>query len=124
MIDRAILSRLTLVTAVLFLPVAGLAYAIWRSLPVVGGLATGFVLGLIPFLSWAWIAARGLATSGTRALTVLLLAAKLGLYAGVLYLSVTRGVVDPVGVLVGITLVVFTFTAGTLASSRPGEARP
>ena len=125
MIDRATVIRLSLVSALLLVLAAGVSFAVWRSLPLVGGLATGFVLGLIPFLSWTWIAGRGLSSGARRALSVLLLAGKLGLYAAVLYLSVTREIVNPVGVLVGITLVVFVFTAGSLASSRaPNGAHP
>jgi len=119
MIDRATVSRLTLISAILFLVTGGLALALWNSWSIAGGLAAGFALGLAPFLSWAWIAVNGLSTPSRRALSVILVVGKLGLYAGFLYLVVTRKLVDPVAVMVGITLVVFTFAIGTLAASKP-----
>lgn len=125
MIDRTAVRRLTLVSAIMFLLAAVLALSIWRSLPLAGGIGLGFVLGIAPFLSWAWLVWGGLGTLRRRVLAVVLVLAKLALYAGALYLLVTREIVDPVGVLVGITLVVFTLAGGALLTpSQAREVRP
>ncbi len=124
MIDRVLVGRLLGLSGILvFLGAAGvLAFA--RSLPFAGGLVLGYVLGAIPFASWTWIAGRGLSGRSSRLLTVLLLGVKLALYAGVLFVFVTRRLVNPVGVLVGITVVVAVLPLGSLvrAPDRPKEA--
>jgi hypothetical protein len=120
MIDSASLRRLLLLAAVLFLVASGVAL-VAGSAPLAGGLLLGFILGAAPFASWAWIAARGLKSTRARALAVVLLVAKLGLYAGALYLFVTRNLVRPVGVMVGITGVVVVVSIGALLRPAPAK---
>ena len=55
MIDSARLKRLLLMAAVLFFIASGAA-RLAGSPPLAGGLALGFVLGALPFASWAWVA--------------------------------------------------------------------
>lgn len=120
MIDRARLKRLLLVAGVLFFITAG--SALLAGFPKLGGgLALGFVLGALPFASWAWIATRGLRSPRARALAVVLLAVKMALYSGALYLFVTRELVHPVGVLVGITGVVAVVSVGALLPPAPAK---
>lgn len=119
MIDRAWLGRLLIVSAALFLLSAGAALAVWKSKALAGGLALGFGLGIAPFASWAWIASRGLAGRANRILAVLLVLSKLALYAGALYLFVTRNLVNPIGVLIGLTAVVAVMSLGTLLKPAP-----
>lgn len=124
MIDRTRLRRLLLIAVVLFLISAGAAFAIRQSLALIGGLFLGFLLGAAPFASWAWILSRGLWSRRLVLLTVVLLAAKLGVYGVLLYLFVTREIVNPVGVVVGITEVVAVMTIGMLlpGPTKAGEA--
>jgi hypothetical protein len=122
MIDRTTLTRLVLVAAVVLIGAGAASVAVWRSLAVAGGLATGFALGLFPFLSWAWIAKTGFATVSRRVAVVFLLLAKLSLYSGVLYVLVTRHLVHPAGVMAGIAVVAFTFCIGLLIVPRPSKA--
>jgi hypothetical protein len=120
MIDSARLRRLLLASAVLFFLASGVACA--GGLPrLAGGLLVGLFLGAAPFASWAWIAARGMGSTRARALTVVLLVLKLGLYAGTLWLFVTRRLVEPVGVLAGVTGVVAVLTVGTLLAPSPAK---
>ena len=119
MIDSAHLKRLRLGTAVLLALSAGATLAAGLPPSFAGGLAVGWLLGAAPFASWTWIVSRALGTSRGRALTVVLLVTKMGLYAGTLYLSVTRKLVSPVGVLIGITGVSLILVLGSLLSRAP-----
>ena len=113
MIDARHLRRLLLISAAL-LSAAALAFAALGRLPFAAGLIVGFVLGALPAASWAWIAARGFATKRNRILAGVLMVGKLFFYSGVLFLVVTRPVVDPVAVFVGITGVVAVLSLGSL----------
>jgi hypothetical protein len=118
MIDSALLKRLLLLAAALFaLSAAGLLIA---GLPAfAGGLGLGYVLGALPFASWAWIATRGFESKRNRVLAAVLMFGKLGVYSGALYLCVTRNLVNPVGVLVGVTGVAFIVIVGGLLAPAP-----
>lgn len=124
MIDRALLRRLLAIAAAILAVAAAGAWAAWGTWAVPGGLALGFVLGATPFLSWGWVLSRGLGGAKARALAVALLSGKLLLYAGALYLFVSRSLVHPAAVLAGITLVVAVFSVGSIraSSARPREA--
>ena len=123
MIDRTRLRRLLLIAVVLFLLSAGAAFAFTQSLAFPGGLLLGFLLGIAPFASWSWILSRALATRTGQILTVVLLVAKIGIYGGLLYVFVTRDLVNPVGVLIGLTGVVGVMTIGMLLPpTKAGEA--
>ena len=119
MIDSGLLKRLLLLTAVLLLVSAGAAAAAGAP-RFAGGLALGVLLGATPFATWGWIAARAMQSGKARIVAVLLLISKLGFYAGALYLCVTKELVNPVGVLTGITGVSFLFILGSLL----GKAAP
>ena len=111
MIDRSLVQRLLLASLALLLLMASGSFAIWNSFAIPGGLALGFLLGALPLASWTWIAGRLFAGRG-RVLAVLLLSAKLPLYAGILF--VTRTLVHPAAVMVGITAVVLVAACGAL----------
>ena len=121
MIDRAALTRLSLVAAVVCAVAAAVAFAIGGG-RAAGGVGVGAGLGLIPFLSWTYIVGAIESSPRLRLLAALLLLGKMGLYAVILYFTVTKHVVDPVGLMVGIGLVTFTFLTGTLMAPKK-EAR-
>ena len=114
MIDSAQLKRLLLGAAVLLLAAAGASVALGASLGFAGGLALGFFLGALPFASWTWIVKRAMGSKRGPALVVAALVLKLALYSGALYVCVTRNLVNPVGVLVGMTGVGFLLILGVL----------
>jgi len=120
MIDSARLRRLLLVAALLFFLSAGVALLAGAP-ALAGGLLLGFGLGAAPFASWAWIASRGMKSPRARALAVVLLVTKLGLYAGALYVFVSRKLVDPIGVQAGITGVVAVMSIGALLVPAPAK---
>jgi hypothetical protein len=114
MIDSAQLKRSLLLAALLLLVSAGAAVAFGAPLSLAGGLALGYVLGAAPIASWSWIVHRALASRRGRVLAVVLLLVKMALYAGALYVCVTRNLVSPVGVFVGMTAVAFVLVLGAL----------
>jgi hypothetical protein len=116
MIDSAHLKRLLLGTAALFLVASAAAVTLGAPLAFAGGLALGYFLGAAPFASWTWVLSRAMGGKRGTVIAVLLLAAKLGIYSGVLYLGVTRTLVHPVGVLAGITAVALILILGSLLS--------
>lgn len=121
MIDPAKLRWLLVASAILSLAAA--AGALLAGSPAwAGGLGVGYLLGAVPFASWAWIATRGLSSPRNRVLAVLLGVAKLGLYAGALYLTLRPGGVAPAAILVGMTGVIGVVTAGALRGPRAREA--
>src|SRR5688572_14587143 len=119
MIDSRHLKRLLLGAAVLLLLSAGVAAAAGAPVAFAGGLVLGFLLGAVPFLSWTWIVSRAVGSKRGRVLAVVLLVGKLAFYSGALYLGVTRELVSPVGVMVGMTVVAFTLVLGSLWASAP-----
>jgi len=122
MIDSRHLKRLLLGAAVLLLVSAGLAVALGAPVSFAGGLVLGFLLGAVPFLSWSWIIARAVASTRGRVLAVVILVGKLAFYSGALYLGVTRELVSPVGVMIGMTVVAFVLVLGSLWTS-PASAK-
>jgi len=114
MIDSRHLKRLLLGAAVLLLVSAGVTLAVGVPVSFAGGLALGYVLGAAPFASWSWIVSRAIGSRRGRILAVVLLAVKLAFYAGALYLGITRALVSPVGVMIGMTTVALALVLGTL----------
>jgi len=114
MIDSRHLKRLLLGAAVLLLVSAGVTLAAGVPVSFAGGLALGYVLGAAPFASWSWIVSRAIGSRRGRILAVVLLAVKLAFYAGALYLGITRALVSPVGVMIGMTTVALALVLGTL----------
>lgn len=114
MIDSAQLKRLLLGAAALLLVSAGASVALGAPLSFAGGLALGYVLGALPVASWTWIVQRALGSKRGRVLAVVLLIVKMAFYSGALYLGVTRSLVNPVGVLVGMLAVGAVLIVGIL----------
>lgn len=108
-----------LVSLLLLLASAGVALGVWGDARFACGLALGFVLGLVPFVTWAWILRHGLETRRGRVLALLLVFVKLALYAGALYLFISGNWANPIGVFAGITGVVAVFCVGTLLGTSP-----
>lgn len=121
MIDARLLKKLLGGAGILHVLAAGAALALGRT-DVSLGLVLGYVLGALPFASWAWIAFRGFDTARARAIAVALLAGKLAVYSGLLYALVTREVANPVAVMIGITAVVGILCIGSLIGPKPPEA--
>jgi hypothetical protein len=122
MIDSGHLKRLLLGAALLVLLSAGAAVALGAPVSFAGGLALGFLLAATPFASWTWVLSRAMGTRRGRVLAVVLLLAKMALYSGALYVCVTRNLVSPVGVLIGMTGVAFLLILGCLwAAPSPAK---
>jgi len=114
MIDGAQLKRLLLVAALLLLVSAGASAALGAPLSVAGGLALGYILGAAPVASWALIVQRAMASRSGRILAAVLLILKLAFYSGALYLGVTRELVSPVAIFIGMLGVLLVLIVGVL----------
>jgi hypothetical protein len=121
MIDSAVLKRLLIVAAALLVVSAGAAISLGAPLPFAGGLALGYLLAAAPIASWAWVAPR-LLQGKSKALAVVLLFLKMGFYAAALYVGVYKHLVNPIGVLVGMTGVGTVIVLGLLLRS-PSPAK-
>ena len=99
----------------------GAAIPLGAPLPFSGGLALGYLLAAVPIASWAWVAPR-LLQGKSKALAVVLLFLKMGFYAAALYVGVYKHLVNPIGVLVGMTGVGTVIVLGLLLRS-PSPAK-
>lgn len=118
MIDRPGILKISLLPAAVCLVGAGVATSL-RSLSFGGGVLLGGALGIAPFVSWAWL----MGNLQKRALLFGVLAGKLAVYGGSLYLLVTREIVSPFAVFLGISAVLFLYTiAMTVRLSVTKEA--
>lgn len=110
MVDRTFLVRTSWIAAVLCLLAAGVGLAA-DSAAMAGGIAFGGALGLTPFVSWSLL----LRAARAKTWVVLLLVGKLGAYSAGLYFLVTKGVVRPLGVFLGMTAVILVWIAASIA---------
>jgi FtsH-binding integral membrane protein len=122
MIDSAKIAKLLGAAALLCaLGAAGAAAAFGPR--EAGGVILGFALGAAPFASWAWLASRLAKGRPVKALGAVLAILKLGLYAGALWIFVSRQGFHPAGIFGGLTAVVATVcVGGLLAAPAPKEA--
>lgn len=114
MIDSRHLKRLLLGAAVLLLVSAGVTLAAGVPVSFAGGLALGYILGAAPFASWSWIVSRAVGSKRGKILAVVLLVVKMAFYAGALYLGISRAMVSPIGVMIGMTSVALALVLGSL----------
>lgn len=121
MIDNALLKRLLIVAAALLTVSAAATLAFGLPPSFAGGMALGFLLGAVPVASWAWVGPR-LLMGRSRGLALVLLASKLGFYAAALYICVYKQLVNPVGILIGMTGVGAVLLTGILLKS-PAAAK-
>jgi hypothetical protein len=122
MIDSARIAKLLGTAALLCAFGAAAAAAVFGPREA-GGVLLGCFLGAAPFASWAWIASRLAQGRPVKALGAVLAILKLGLYAGALWIFVSRRGFHPVGVFGGLTAVVATLcVGGLLATPAPKEA--
>lgn len=107
MTDRRAFILVYAISALLLAAAEAVAALQWGTLPILGGLAFGWLLGALPVASWQLLAPR-LLSAGGWGRAVGLLAGKLLFYIGALYFLVGGGRVDAAAVGVGITLVPLT----------------
>lgn len=115
MIDRFQIRRLTLAALAVSLVAGAAAFFATRS-PAVGlGVPAGALLGLIPFVTWAWLLGRLLERRSLLLFTLITLA-KLGFYAGALYFLVN--LVHPMALGAGVGLSAFALGIGVMLQDR------
>jgi len=114
MIDRKTIALLSLTSLLLALCGAPLVWILHSSAMAVG-VVLGAVVGVAPFLSWAWILRQG----RPRLLASLFFLAKFALYGAAFYLLVTRGLASPFGVFLGLTAAIVVQLVGAFVLLSP-----
>jgi len=117
MIDRLLVRKLSLAALAVSVVAGGGAYVATGSAAVGLGVPAGAVLGLVPFVTWAWFLARLLERKSVL-LFALISLAKLAFYAGVFYLLVYQDRVHPMALGAGIGLAALTLAIGVLMQDR------
>lgn len=117
MIDRLLVRRLSLALLAVSVAAGGVALLATGS-PAVGfGIPAGAVLGLVPFVTWAWLLGRLLERKSVL-LFALVSLAKLAFYAGAFYVLVYQERVHAMAVGAGIALTALGLGIGTLWQDR------
>ena len=113
------IGRLLGVATLLSVVGAGAALAM-GNIAWAGGFLLGAFLGLTPFASWAWIMTRGLETRRNKAIAVLILLSKLGVYGLAITILVRGGLVSIAGVTAGMTGAIGILLLGLIIRPAPG----
>ena len=119
MIDSKGFRLVYLISAALFLAALGVAIPVWNSLSIAGGLALGFVMGLLPVASWQFASGVVFKARAKVAWVVILLIAKMGFYGAAFYFLIHLGHVNGVATAVGLTLVPMVLPLVFLARPNP-----
>ncbi|HEU4338852.1 MAG TPA: hypothetical protein VFS19_02190 [Planctomycetota bacterium] len=117
MIDRFQIRRLSLAALAVSMVAGATAFLATRSAAVGLGVPAGALLGLVPFVTWAWLLGR-LLERKSFVLFGLVTFAKLGFYAGALYFLVNR--VHPMALGAGVGLSALALGIGALLQDRAG----
>ena len=117
MIDRLQIRRLSLAAIAVSIVAGATAYFATRSAAVGLGVPAGALLGLIPFVTWAWLLVRLLERKSIL-LFGLITIAKLGLYGVALYFLVYQNRVHPMALGAGVGLSALALGIGFLLQER------
>jgi|SRR5882672_10326349 len=117
MIDRHLVRKLSLAALAVSVVAGGAAFLATGSAAVGLGVPAGAILGLVPFVTWAWFLARLLERKSVL-LFALVSLAKLAFYAGVFYLLVYQKRVHPMALGAGIGLTALGLAIGILLQDR------
>ncbi|HTF57618.1 MAG TPA: hypothetical protein VK661_10325 [Planctomycetota bacterium] len=111
MSDRHLLRNLSLAMLAVSIVAGGIAYLTSNSLRIALGIPAGAIIGLVTFMTWAWLLAR-LQDRHSLLLFGLVTLAKLAFYAGAFYLLIVQGRVHPMALAGGIALSVVGLALG------------
>jgi len=117
MIDRLLVRRISLAALAISVAAGGVAFLATGSAAVALGLPAGALLGLVPFVTWAWFLGRLLERKSV-VLFALISLAKLGFYAGAFYLLVYQDRVHPMALGAGLGLTTLGLAFGVLLQDR------
>ncbi len=116
MMNRALFWKLSAISVLICLIGAGIA-ALAHSVSLAGGIALGAAVGVTPFLSWAWLLRPG----RPKVLATLFFFGKFVAYAAAFYFLVTREIVNPIGVFLGMTTAIAILLFGALLRLSPAK---
>ncbi|HZN61054.1 MAG TPA: hypothetical protein VFC90_01485 [Planctomycetota bacterium] len=117
MIDRHQLRTLSLAALAVSIVSGGVAFLATKSAAIGLGVPAGAIMGLVPFVTWAWFLSRLLEKKSVL-LFALISFAKLGFYAGALYFLVYQGRVHPMALGAGVGLSALALGIGVLLQER------
>jgi len=117
MIDRLLVRKLSLAALAISVAAGGVAFLATRSAAVGLGVPAGALLGLVPFISWAWFLGRLLERKSVL-LFALVSLSKLGFYAGAFFFLVYQGRVHPMALAAGLALTTLGLAIGVLMLDR------
>ena len=120
MIDSKGFRLVYLISAALLLLAEGVAAARWGTVAVMGGLAVGWTLGVLPLITWQW-AVKVATEDRSVGWVIASLLAKVVIYSASFYFLVTHELVDGFAVGVGITLIPIVLPLVFLARPNPSE---
>lgn len=119
MIDRHQLRTLSLAALAVSIVAGGVAYIATKSAAIGLGVPAGAILGLVPFVTWAWFLSRLLERKSVL-LFALISLAKLGFYAGAFYFLVHQNRVHPIALGGGLGLTALGLAIAVLLQDRGG----
>jgi len=119
MIDRHQLRTLSLAALAVSMVTGGVAFLLTKSAAIGLGVPAGAMLGLVPFVTWAWFLSRLLEKKSVL-LFVLISIAKIGFYAAAFYLLVHQGRVNPMALGGGLGLTALGLAITVLLQDRGG----
>jgi len=117
MIDRHQLRTLSLAALAVSIVAGGVAYLATKSAAVGLGVPAGAILGLVPFVTWAFFLSRLLEKKSVLLLALVSLG-KLGLYAGAIYFLVSQDRVHPMALGAGVGLTALGLAIAVLLQDR------
>jgi len=119
MIDRHQLRTLSLAALAVSIVAGGVAFLLTKSAAIGLGVPAGAMLGLVPFVTWAWFLSRLLEKKSVL-LFVLISIAKIGFYAAAFYFLVHQGRVNPMALGGGLGLTALGLAITVLLQDRGG----
>ncbi|HEY3227531.1 MAG TPA: ATP synthase subunit I [Planctomycetota bacterium] len=117
MIDRHLVRKLSLGVLAVSIVAGGIVCLVTGSPRAGLGVPAGAIVGIVPFVTWAWILGR-LLERRSFLLFGLITIAKLGFYAGAFYLLIVQGRVHPMALGGGIALSALGLALGVLLQDR------
>ena len=111
MSDRHLLRNLSLTMLAVSIVAGGIAYLTSSSPRIALAIPAGAIIGLVTFMTWAWLLAR-MQDRHSFLLFGLVTLAKLAFYAGAFYLLIVQARVHPMALAGGIALSVVGLALG------------
>ena len=103
MIDEPLLKWLYIGSLVVCSVAIAVSHIIWQRIEISLGVAVGYVISLLPFLSWHWVLrkTKGFQLTGNKRIILLVTFGKYIIIAGSLYFVLVNQLLDTVAIVSG-----------------------